>query len=852
MSDNENSTSSNNQANPEGTSLFNSKVINRDITEEMQTSYLDYAMSVIVARALPDVRDGLKPVHRRILYAMNEGGLKSSSKYVKSARIVGDVLGKYHPHGDSAVYDSLVRMAQDFSLRYPLINGQGNFGSIDGDNAAAMRYTEAKMEKIAEEILNDIDKETVEWMDNYDGSRKEPKVLPTRIPNLIINGSMGIAVGMATNIPPHNLTEIIDAIVYLSQNPDCSIEDLMQFVKGPDFPTGGIIYGKENLTQMYATGRGGVVIRSKSEIQELKNGKFQILIHEIPYQINKAVLVSKIADLVRDKKIQGITDIRDESNKVGIRIVIELKKDSYPNKVLNQLYKLTPLQSTFNMNMIALVGGLQPKLLNLKQVLEYFIEHRKEMITNRTKFELKITRARTHILEGLKIALDNIDDVITTIRASDTKEEAHVALVKKFSLSDKQAEAILEMRLHTLAGLERKKIDDEYTEKMNLIKELEAILADIKKVIEIMRNELDEVKEKFKDDRKTQIIPHELDKLSIKDVVPNSDMVIMLTAQNYIKRISSDTFKNQNRGGKGIIGLTTKEEDAIIICRFAKNHDEMLFFTNKGRVFKLPVYEIPEASRIAKGQAIVNILQLQDEERVTAMLNDDEKSLEKYFFMSTKRGTVKKTEISNFQNVRKTGIIAINIRQGDELKWVRQCNENNKIVLVTKNGKAVVFNQNDVRSMGRASTGVRGVRLKTDDEVVEMDIVENEEAKLLVVMENGLGKMSNISSYRLTARGAGGVKTANISPKTGKIIGAKIIESDKNPDIVLISKNGQTIRMAIQDIPSIGRATQGVHIMRLNSGDKVVSFSLINKSEKDQIQSETNTTKEEEAQVVLL
>ncbi|MFA6089659.1 MAG: DNA topoisomerase (ATP-hydrolyzing), partial [Candidatus Woesearchaeota archaeon] len=564
---------------PEANNLFSKNIKQRDITVEMEESYLDYAMSVIVSRALPDVRDGLKPVHRRILYAMHEAGFRSTSKYVKSARIVGDVLGKYHPHGDSAVYDSMVRMAQDFSLRYPLINGQGNFGSIDGDNPAAMRYTEAKMQKISEEILADIDKDTVEFQPNYDGHFQEPKVLPTKIPQLLINGTMGIAVGMATNIPPHNLSEIIDAIIYISKNSEASLEDLMQYVKGPDFPTGGMIYNIEDIKMMYATGRGGVLMRAKAGIHELKNGKFQIIITEIPYQVNKANLVTKIAELIRDKKIQGITDIRDESNRQGIRVVIELKKDSYPNKILNQLYKLTQLECKFNMNMIALVHGFQPRLLNLKQVLEYFIEHRKEIITRRTQFELNLAKDRAHILEGLKIAIDNIDDFIALIKASNTKEEAHATLKKKYSLSDKQTQAILEMRLQALAGLERQKIDEEYKEKLLLIKELEGILASPEKVIKIMQDELIQIKQKFGDARKTEVIPNALDKISIKDTIPNKSMVVMLTEANYIKRVDPDNFRRQHRGGKGIIGLTTREEDTVQICRYAKNHDEMLFFT---------------------------------------------------------------------------------------------------------------------------------------------------------------------------------------------------------------------------------------------------------------------------------
>jgi DNA gyrase subunit A len=807
---------------------FGGNISDRLITQEMENSYLEYAMSVIVSRALPDVRDGLKPVHRRILYAMNEIGLKSTGSYRKSAAVVGEVLAKYHPHGDAAVYDTMVRMAQDFSMRYTLVKGQGNFGSIDGDNAAAMRYTEAKMEKITDEMLSDIDKETVDWRPNYDGRFQEPSVLPAKIPQLLLNGSTGIAVGMATSIPPHNLGELVDGLIHLSEHPDATIEDLMQFIKGPDFPTGGLIYNNADIKTAYETGRGGMVCRAKAEIIEKKGGRMAIVVTEIPYQVNKAALVTKIAELVRDKKIVGISDLRDESNRDGIRIMIELKKDAYPNKILNQLFKLTPMQTSFNMNMIALVDELQPHLLDIKKVLEYFIKHRKEVITRRAEFELKVAKARAHILEGLKIALDHIDKVIETIKKSPTKEEAQTNLMKKFKLSEEQSKAILEMKLQTLAGLERKKIDDEYKEKLALIEELEGILKDAKKVLKIMQKELAEVKEKYADERKTEIIPHALGNISQKDTIPNEPMIVVFSCANYIKRIHPSSFKAQHRGGKGIIGGTTKEEDEIKLIAHANNHDELLYFTNKGRVFKLPVYEIPQGSRQAKGQAIVNILQLQDNETVTAILNIGENYSGQFLFMATMRGTVKKTPTEDFKNVRKSGLTAIKLRPNDSLEWVKQTSGQNEITIVTKEGKSIRFNEADVHPLGRASIGVRGIKLREGDKVVEMDVVTNpEKAELLVVMENGLGKMSKIIDYRFQTRGGTGVKTANITEKTGKVIGAKILDDTTNADLILISKSGQVIRLHTKNIPVQGRATQGVYLMRMNPNDKVASLSLL-------------------------
>ncbi|MEK7171715.1 MAG: DNA gyrase subunit A [Patescibacteria group bacterium] len=802
----------------------------RNISQEMEESYLDYAMSVIVSRALPDVRDGLKPVHRRILFAMHELGLNSGAKFRKSAAVVGDVLGKYHPHGDVAVYDSMVRMAQDFAMRYQLINGQGNFGSIDGDSAAAMRYTEAKMQKIAEEMLSDIEKETVNFRDNYDATRKEPEVLPAKIPQLLLNGVSGIAVGMATSIPPHNLGEVVDAVIHLADNPEATIEDLMEFIKGPDFPTSGIIYDKNAIKAMYINGRGGIVMRAKADIVERKTGRFDIVVTEIPYQVNKSTLVAKMADLVREKKIVGISDIRDQSNREGIEVMIELKKDAYPKKILNQLFKMTDLQTTFNMNMIALVDGIQPRLLNLKQVLEYFIAHRKITITRRTQYELKVALARAHILEGLKKALDHIDAVIETIKKSPTKEEAHDALMKKFKLSDLQAQAILEMRLQTLAGLEHKKIIDELKEKLGLIDNLEGILKDPKKVLKIMKEELAEIKTKYGDERKTKIVAHGVSDISAKDTIPNEPMVVALTLENYIKRMPPNTFRTQHRGGKGVMGMTTKEEDEIKIICHTKNHEEILFFTNRGRVFKLPVYEIPQASRVSKGQAIVNLLQLQEGEIVSAMLNITEKFTGEFLFMATRKGTVKKTPVADFENVRRSGLIAIKLRPDDSLEWVAETNKGDEVFIATSEGKSIRFNQEEARPMGRASMGVRGIRLKGKDICVDMNVIKNPaEAEALIVMENGLGKCTKISNYRLQGRGGSGTKTAKITPKTGKIIGAKIFTGKDNADLIMISKLGQTIRISLGDIPSQGRATQGVYLMRVDKAgnDKVTSVSLV-------------------------
>jgi len=822
----------------------------RTISSEMEQKYLDYAMSVIVTRALPDVRDGLKPVHRRILYAMNELGLRSSSRFRKSATVVGEVLGKYHPHGDTAVYDSMVRMAQDFAMRYMLVRGQGNFGSIDGDSPAAMRYTEAKMQSITESMLADIDKDTVDFRPNYDGSQKEPVVLPSRVPQLLLNGQIGIAVAMATSIPPHNLNELCSAIQHLLMNPDCSIEDLMQFLKGPDFPTGGIIYDNEAIKRMYTTGRGGIAVRAKTEIIELPKGKSAIIVTEMPYQVNKANLVAKIAELVRDKKIENITDLRDESNREGIRVVIELKRDSYPKKILQQLFKMTQLQSSFNMNMIALVDGIQPRLLNLKQVLEHFLAHRKIVVRRRTEFELKKAKHRAHILEGLKIALDNIDEVIATIKASNARADATENLMNKFGLSEIQAHAILDMRLQTLAGLERKKIDDEYDALMILITDLEDILAKPGRIIEIVKTETSELKEKFQDARRTEIVPHGLSKISTLDTVPNAPMVLTFTEGNYIKRMDPKTFKVQNRGGKGKVGMSTKQDDIVNTIRFAHNHDRILFFTDAGKVFGLRIFDIPQGSRTAKGTNIVNLLELGRNENVTSIMilnNDREFTEDDCYFMATRNGVVKKTSISNFQNIRKSGLIAISIKEGDELSFVKPVSKDQEVVLVTKKGKSIRFHEQDARAMGRSARGVTGIKLKTDDEVVSMDIIKDDQAKMMVVMENGLGKLTELNKYRTQKRGGTGVKTANVTSKTGRVIGAVVINSDCVDDLLLISKNGQVLRLNVKNIPTMGRSTQGVYIMRMNDDDKVSSISMIEATIDDEEIEENEQNSNQEA-----
>ncbi len=809
------------------------KVAPVQIVDEMKKSYLDYAMSVIVSRALPDVRDGLKPVHRRVLYAMWKIGLRHSAKFRKSANVVGEVMAKYHPHGDSAIYDSLVRLAQDFSMRYPLVFGQGNFGSMDGDSAAAMRYTEAKLHAIAEEMLLDIEKNTVDFGPNYDGSTKEPRVLPSKLPNLLLNGTMGIAVGMATNIPPHNLTELCSGITAVIENPEISIEELCEIVKGPDFPTGGIIYNKKDIAVAYATGRGGIVMRAKTEIFETKTGMFQIIVNEVPYQVNKATLIEKIATLVQEKKLEGIKDLRDESNKDGVRIVIDLKKDAYPKKVLNRLFQLTELQTTFHVNMLALIDGIQPRVLNLKTVLEEHIKHRQEVIRRRTAFDLERAKERAHILEGLKKALDHIDEVIETIRKSKDKDAAKTNLIAKFKFSDAQATAILEMRLQNLANLERQKVENELKEKLALIKELESILSSVKKILGIVKEEMDEIRTRFGDERRTQIMAHGIKEFSMEDLIPNEPTIIMTTADGYIKRLPPDTFKTQHRGGKGVMGLTTKEEDVVAQMMTTNTHDNLLFFTNRGRVFQLMAYDVPQGSRTSKGQALVNFLQLAPNEKVTAFISNEDISSYKFLVMVTSKGTIKKSALGDFANVRRSGIIALKLKSDDMLEWVRPSTGNDDIMIITAHGQGIRFREKDIRAMGRTAGGVRGMKLKSDDIVVGMDVISPDLVKkkmfeLLVVSENGLGKKTEIDEYKVQGRGGSGIKTMEVTEKTGPIIEARVINNTESQDIMLISMKGQVVRTPLKTIPTLGRATQGVRVMRFKEqNDKVASITLL-------------------------
>lgn len=803
----------------------------RELESEMQESYLDYAMSVIVQRALPDVRDGLKPVHRRILYVMHELGLRHSVKHRKSAQVIGEVLGKYHPHGDQAVYQSMVHMAQDFSLRYPLIDGQGNFGSMDGDGAAAYRYTEARMSGLTEELLLDLDKETVDWRDNYDSTRKEPTVLPAKLPNMLLMGTLGIAVGMATDIPPHNLGEVVDGIALLIDNPEATSEDLTEVIKGPDFPTGGIIYDVAAIRNGYATGRGGIVTRGKTEIIETKSGNYQIIITEIPFRVNKATMLERIAELVRDKKLEGIKDVRDESDKDGVRIVIDLKKEALANKILNQLFSYTQLQDTFHMNMLALVDGLEPHVLNLKTILEKYIEHRQVVVRRRTEFELKKAKERAHILEGLKKALDHIDEVIATIKKSPTKEEAFHNLIKKFKLSELQTQAILEMRLQTLAGLERKKIEDELEEKRKLIAQLEDILKSPKKILGIIKNEVLELKEKYGDERRTQIVASPVGSFAAEDLIPESNVIVTITKSGYVKRLAPDTYRQQTRGGKGVIGQALKEEDMVDKLISGNTHDDIMFFTNKGRVFVTKVYELPEASRTSKGQALVNFLQLGNNESATAVLSLSKKSQAKYLVMATRDGLIKKVSRDEFSKVRKTGMIAIGLKNDDELKWVNFSTGTDEIMLSTENGQAIRFKEEDVRAMGRTASGVTGIKLKKDDHVISMDVIskdmDTKSMEVLVVTENGLGKKTPLGDYKVQKRSGSGIKTVKISEKTGKIVYMYILSGAEEKDLVIISQKGQTIRTSLQAISTLGRATQGVRVMKLDAGDKVASAAII-------------------------
>ncbi len=817
------------------------KVIHVDINNEMKKCYIDYAMSVIVGRALPDVRDGLKPVHRRILYSLQGLGLSPEKGYRKCARIVGDVLGKYHPHGDSSVYDALVRMAQDFSMRYMLVDGHGNFGSVDGDSAAAMRYTEAKMNKISVEILRDINKNTVDFMPNFDGEEQEPVVLPSRFPNLLVNGSSGIAVGMATNIPPHNLGEIIDGTVMLIDNPEASVLDLMTKIQGPDFPTGGIIMGKAGIRAAYETGKGKIVVRADAEVEE-ENGRHRIVVSEIPYQVNKAKLIENIADLVKDKKITGISDLRDESDREGMRIVIELKKDANPSVVLNLLYKHTKLQDTFGVIMLALVDN-EPRVLNLKEILSNYIAFQKEVVTRRTVFDLNKAEARAHILEGLKIALDNIDEVISIIRNSKTTEIAKNTLMERFSLSEKQSQAILEMRLRRLTGLERDKIEEEFNELMELIEYLNSILASEEKLLGVIKDELIEIKNKYSDERRSKIekVVNEID---IEDLIQEEEVVITLTNSGYIKRIPSDTYSAQRRGGKGIQAMTTKEDDFVEHIMITSTHSDVLFFTNRGRVYKLRAYEIPEAGRQAKGTNIINLIAIEQDEKIQTVLTVADGKKEGFLFMGTKQGIVKKTHISEFKNLRKNGLIAISLKEGDELLKVKNTYGDANIIVVTQNGYAVRFNEQDVRPMGRTASGVKAINLKNDDIAVCMDISVDDE-ELLVISENGFGKRTPIKEYKVQNRGGIGLITYKISDKTGKLAGATVCKADD--ELMLINSSGVAIRINVSDISVTSRSAMGVTLMRTSDTEKVVAIAKILNSddEKEETDSEIIEEKNE-------
>lgn len=805
----------------------------RTLEGVMEDNFFRYSMSVIIERALPDVRDGLKPVHRRILYSMSQNGNRSGSKFVKSALIVGDVMGKYHPHGDSAIYDSMVRLAQPWSLRYPMIDGQGNFGSMDGDPAAAMRYTEARMQKVADEMLADIEKETVDFRDNYDGSRQEPVVLPAKVPNLLLNGQIGIAVGMATNIPPHNLGELVDASIELIDNEHATLDDLLKHVKGPDFPTGAVVYGGAPMKQAYQTGRGSVTMRAVANIEETKKGRHQIVVTEVPYGVNKATLIEKIAELVKDKKLNGISDLRDESARGVVRVVVELKKDAYPKKLLNQLYKMTALQTSFNFNMLALIDGIQPRTLGLQEMLSEFIGHRQKVVRRRTEFELKKAKERAHILEGYKIALDHIDEVIKTIRASKTQDEAEKALISQFKLSEIQAKAILAMQLRRLTGLEREAIENELKELLTLIKKLEGILADEKEILKIIKKELLEMKERYGDDRRSQIINHELGKFSDEELIPEEESVILLTNENYIKRTLLSEYRRQNRGGKGKRGMTTKDEDIIDHLVPASTHDFLLFFTNRGRVFRLKAYEVPAASLAAKGVAAVNLLQMQPEEKITSIIRHQKGAKDDgYLFMATSKGTIKKTPLKDYANIRTNGLIAIRLDDGDELKWIQKTTGEHDVIISTSAGQAIRFSEKDARPMGRAARGVRGVRLRPNDQVVGMDIVSDNERSLLVISEKGYGKATKVANFPSHKRGGVGIKAAVVTAKTGPIIDVRTLEEDAS-EVLIISKKGQTIRLGLKDIPTLGRTTQGVRIMKLSDSDAVSSLGVMPEQQTD-------------------
>lgn len=800
----------------------NGRILPVNLEQEMRNSYIDYAMSVIVSRALPDVRDGLKPVHRRILYAMQEAGMTSGKPYKKSARIVGEVLGKYHPHGDRSVYDAIVRMAQDFSMRYMLADGHGNFGSVDGDPPAAMRYTEVRMAKIAELMLQDIDKDTVDFVPNYDESLKEPSVLPSKFPELLVNGTSGIAVGMATNIPPHNMSEVIDGVLMLIDNPDASVEELMTVIKGPDFPTGGLIMGTTGIRDAYTTGRGSVKMRAKAHIETMSNGKPRIVVTELPYQVNKARLIEKIAELARDKQIEGITDLRDESDRKGMSIVIELRKDINPDIMLNQLYKHTQLQDTFGVIMLALVDN-QPRILTLKQVLHYYIQHQEDVITRRTRYELSKAEARAHILEGLTIALDHLDAVITTIRESQTADIARNALMDGFKLSEKQAQAILDLRLQRLTGLEREKIEEEYQEVLKKIEWLKSVLADESKIMTIIKEELTAVKEKYGDARRTTIT-YDMSEMREEDLIADEDVVLTISHNNYIKRMKLDTYNKQNRGGQGILGMSTKEGDFVENILITTTHHTILFFTSRGRVHYLKAYQIAEASRQARGTALINLLKLDKGEKITAVLQVREYNPAKFLFMATRKGIVKKVQLSEFNTTRKLGVIALKLDDDDELIGVKQTDGQKQIVIGTRNGYAIIFDEEEVRSMGRIARGVKGIKLRDGDEVVGMDTIKRD-SEILTVTAGGYGKRTKVEEYTTHHRGAMGVINLRVTEKTGEVIGLKVVRDGQ--ELMLISTNGIIIRTGLDKISVIGRASQGVIIMKTAEDDKVASMAIL-------------------------
>ncbi|AZV40763.1 DNA gyrase subunit A [Peribacillus asahii] len=818
----------------------NVKEIN--ISTEMRTSFLDYAMSVIVSRALPDVRDGLKPVHRRILYAMNDLGITADKPYKKSARIVGDVIGKYHPHGDSAVYETMVRMAQPFNYRHMLVDGHGNFGSVDGDQAAAMRYTEARMSKISMELVRDLNKDTIDYQDNYDGSEREPAVMPARFPNLLVNGSSGIAVGMATNIPPHQLGEVIDGVLALSKNPDITIQELMEYIPGPDFPTAGYILGRSGIRKAYETGRGSIVQRAKVDIEVKPNGKQMILVTEIPYQVNKARLIEKIADLAREKRIEGITDLRDESDRNGMRIVMEVRKDVNTSVLLNNLYKHTSMQTTFGINLLALVDG-QPKVLNLKQCLYYYLEHQKVVIRRRTEFELRKAEARAHILAGLRIALDHLDEVIALIRSSKTTDIAREGLMEKFSLSEKQAQAILDMRLQRLTGLEREKIEEEYQAIMALIAELKAILADEEKVLEIIREELLEIKERFNDTRRTEILLSGFESLEDEDLIPEETIIVTLTHNGYIKRLPASTYRSQKRGGRGIQGMGTNEDDFVEHLLTTSTHDTLLFFTNKGKVYRAKGYEIPEYGRTAKGLPLINLIEVEKGETVNAIIPVKEFADDWFLFFTTKHGISKRTPLSSFAHIRNNGLIALGLREDDELISVRMTDGNKQIIIGTKTGMMIRFPESDVRTMGRTAAGVKGISLRAEDEVVGMEILEEQE-EILIVTKNGYGKRTAEEEYRIQSRGGIGIKTCNVTEKNGELVSIKTVVPGAEEDLMLITAAGVLIRMAVEDISKTGRSTQGVKLIRLEEAENeyVSTVAIVEREDDKEEDDEENSS----------